>query len=210
MDKEFDKSKHPRDETGKFTEGVGTKAEQEKLEKLGIDMQEKQEKSNLTNEEKRLEELTGEKIEKELTDEEKKASYSSKLKEKITSLKPVTLKINGKSIIVEFDFETCKKNMHSKSKSTQAGFNYKKKNIDKWREIISKGVFMRDAKEEGKSGPRHNKTEHWYYFKAKHKDGDKNFNVLINIRKHKGGKYYVDELAFRKIYQEKKKPITKK
>ena len=32
--KEFDESKHPRDETGKFTEGVGTEAEQKRVEEL--------------------------------------------------------------------------------------------------------------------------------------------------------------------------------
>ena len=35
--KEFDESKHPRDETGKFTEGVGTKAEQKRVEELTKD-----------------------------------------------------------------------------------------------------------------------------------------------------------------------------
>ncbi len=32
--KEFDESKHPRDEAGKFTEGVGTEAEQKRVEEL--------------------------------------------------------------------------------------------------------------------------------------------------------------------------------
>ena len=32
--KEFDESKHPRDETGKFTEGAGTEAEQKRVEEL--------------------------------------------------------------------------------------------------------------------------------------------------------------------------------
>ena len=35
--KEFDESKHPRDETGKFTEGVGTEAEQKRVEELTKD-----------------------------------------------------------------------------------------------------------------------------------------------------------------------------
>ncbi len=35
--KQFDESKHPRDETGKFTEGVGTEAEQKRVEELTKD-----------------------------------------------------------------------------------------------------------------------------------------------------------------------------
>ena len=35
--KGFDESKHPRDETGKFTEGVGTEAEQKRVEELTKD-----------------------------------------------------------------------------------------------------------------------------------------------------------------------------
>lgn len=197
MTKSFDESKHPRDKDGKFTNGVGTKAEQDKLKSLGIDMQqEKKETSNLSAEEKRLQELTGKMV-------DRKVSYSNKVIKKVTSLQPVTLEIHGKEIIAEFDTGTCKKNMHNACNSSPAGFRYKKKNIDKWREIIEKGVFFRDAPEEGKNGERHKGVEHWFYLKAKHQDGKNIFSVLINVRKQKN-KYFIDELSFRKIYDTKK------
>lgn len=201
MDKEFDESKHPRDETGKFTEGVGTKAEQEKLKKLGIDMQEQQEKSNLTNEEKRLEELTGEKVENELTDAEKKQnkkeSKKKKLAKKIANFQSITLHIKDKSMECQFDNLTANKNIHAKGNSDKAGYKFKQANLKKLREFVVGAKYSHSKVEEGKENIAHKGVKEWHYLKNTVETPKGKFNIFVNIR-DKGKKQYIYEISFRK------------
>ena len=200
MDKSFDESKHPRDATGKFTDGVGTKAEQEKLKKLGISTKESKESSNLNNEEKRLQEITGEKVEDV---KQRRKERNKQLVHTIKNFDPIPLKIGDKEILAEFDTFTAKKNIFARGKSDQEGYLWKRKHVEQLPKILNNIRYLRSDKEKGKNTPQHKGVKQWHYFKLKVRDGKNKHNMLVNVRE-KNNKYYVYEIAITKRQKKKR------
>lgn len=211
MSKQFDESKHPRDETGKFTDGVGTKAEQDKLKNLGVSVEESKENSSLSNEEKRLQKLTGEKVEKVLTDEEKRKNNKKERLERdkrlaniIKSFDPIPLKIGDKKILAEFDKFTAKKNIYNKEIIDRAGVKWKKEHIEQLPKILKNVKYIRADKEKGKDKAAHKGVKQWHYFRLKLRDKNKKFNLLLNVRE-KNNRYFIYEIKITKRASKKKK-----
>ena len=210
MDKEFDESKHPRDEKGKFTDGVGTEAEKEKLKDLGISIKERKESTTLTNEEKRLQEITGEKVEHEPTDEEKKQrrkeriQQDKKLANIIKSFKPIQLKIGDKEILAEFDKFTAKKNIYNKKIRDRVGFKWKKEHIEQLPKILKNVKYWKPSLEQGKITPAHIGVKQWHYFRLKLRDKKKKYNMLVNVRE-KNNKFYIYEIEITQRKNKKKR-----
>lgn len=223
MDKSFDESRHPRDATGKFTEGVGTKAEQEKLKKLGISTKESKESSNLNNEEKRLEEITGE---KERTNEEKEKERKQKRHErnkrraerkrkkqqekadKLLNTPPFKFNIGNKILKIKFTEDTIGKNLADRFYSDKPSFNWKQRNLDKFPEIIKSLKYDKSSPEKGKSDGIHAKTKEWHYLVGEYTDGDKTFTVVANIADN-GKEQILYELSMREKKENKKEPSSK-
>lgn len=203
MDKSFDESKHPRDKTGKFTEGVGTKAEQEKLEKLGISTKESKESSNLNNEEKRLQEITGEKVEDV---KQRRKERNKQLVHIIKNFDPIPLKIGDKEILAEFDKYTAKKNLFTKGRSDNLGYAYKRKNVERLPKIVANATYWKSKEECGKETKQHKGIKEWHYFSNIVRTRKRRFLVLINIR-DTGVKQSIYEI---KITQLKKREKYKK
>lgn len=201
MDKEFDESKHPRDETGKFTEGVGTKAEQEKLKKLGISTKESKESSNLNNEEKRLQEITGEKVEDV---KQRRKERNKQLVHIIKNFDPIPLKIGDKEILAEFDTFTAKKNLFTKGNSDTVGNAYKRKNIHRLSVLLKNLKYDSSSTEKGKNNQAHKGVRQWHYFQKTIKTKQGSLNVLVNIR-DTGQKQSIYEIKITK----QKKPTKK-
>lgn len=201
MDKSFDESKHPRDATGKFTEGVGTKAEQEKLEKLGISTKESKESSNLNNEEKRLEEITGEKVENV---KQRRKERNKQLVHIIKNFDPIPLKIGDKKILAEFDTFTANKNIFAKGNSDKVGVKWKKKHIEQLPKILKSIKYVGTSKETGKNLPQHKGVKQWHYFRLKVRDGKDRYALLANVRE-KGKKFHLYEIKVTKRVKGKKK-----
>ncbi len=201
MDKSFDESKHPRDATGKFTDGVGTKAEQEKLKKLGISTKESKESSNLSNEEKRLQEITGKKVE---NIKQRRKERNKQLIHTIKNFDPILLKIGDKEIQVEFDTFTANKNIFAKGNSDKMGVKWKRKHIEQLPKILKNIKYWRSDKEIGKNTLQHKGVKQWHYFKLKIRDRKSQYNMLVNVRE-KNNKYYVYEIAVKKRLPKNKK-----
>ena len=201
MDKSFDESKHPSDATGKFTDGVGTKAEQEKLKKLGISTKESKESSNLSNEEKRLQEITGEKVEDV---KQRRKERNKQLVHTIKNFDPIPLKIGDKKIQVEFDQFTAKKNIFARGKSDQEGYLWKREHIEQLPKMLKNIRYWKSDKEIGKNTLQHKGVKQWHYFKLKMRDRKNKYNMLVNVRE-KNNKYYVYEIAVKKRLPKNKK-----
>ena len=154
---------------------IGTPAEKAKLKReYGIDLDKIEQKSNLTNEEKRLQELTGEKVKKELTDEEKKNrkqkrheknkrkkrqwteeerqvwnAENKELKKILQNHPPITIQIDGRKVQAHFDKFTAKKNIYKACKSDEQGFEWKRKHMQYIGKLIEKSKYWTTDEERG-------------------------------------------------------------
>lgn len=220
---QFDESKHPRDEAGKFTDGVGTKAEQEKLAQMGISVKEKKQDTNLTNEEKRLQELTEEKADKELTEEEKKRQAiierDNKNIEIIRAFKPVKQQIvqdnKNKDIYIKFTQTTAEENIFEKRRVKDGkklydihGYRFKIENIKKLPSFIANAKYMGTSPEQGKTSKAHLDAKMWHYFTdIIHAKNGKKYKVIVNVKENFNGEYIAHLLQIKRLKNKKQKGL---
>ena len=164
-------------------------------------VKERKESTTLTNEEKRLQEITGEKVENEEKNLEKE-SKKKKLARKIANFQSITLHIKDKDLECQFDNLTANKNIHAKGNSDKAGYKFKQANLKKLREFIVGAKYSHSKVEEGKENIAHKDVKEWNYLKNIVETPKGKFNIFVNVR-DKGDKQYIYEISFRKSKNKK-------